>query len=183
MVKPRHLDGFATLGTFRMFRQSHTKLAHVYIWWCQFQHICGYANYIFLWCCFVSIPCRMPSQRALNLVAKSCFFFFLLPCCSGNQAVTSCVYDNQVSVLDMGTMGWTTPAIEGDLPNARSVSAFPLFFANTNTKKDSICCKKCVDCSCSFPLLSSCRTLRLRTTVKTVGCSCLVGGVGNGTAT
>lgn len=90
------------------------------------------------------VECQEPTS------AKSCFFFFLLPRCSGNQAVTSCVYDNQVSVLDMGTMGWTTPAIEGDLPNARSVSAFPLFFATTNTKKDSICCKKCVDFSC-FP--------------------------------
>ena len=42
----------------------------------------------------------------------------------GNQPVTSCAYDNSVSVLDMGTMGWTNPEIEGDLPSTRSDTEF-----------------------------------------------------------
>ena len=43
---------------------------------------------------------------------------------NGNEPVTSCAYDNSVNVLDMGTMGWTTPGIEGDLPETRSDTPF-----------------------------------------------------------
>ena len=43
---------------------------------------------------------------------------------AGNQPVTSCTYDNSVSVLDMGTMEWTVPELEGDLPATRSDTPF-----------------------------------------------------------
>ena len=66
----------------------------------------------------------MTEKLIVNVFFFLVLFFFFTDHSAGNEPVTSCAYDNSVSVLDMGTLGWTTPDIEGDLPETRSDTPF-----------------------------------------------------------